>query len=165
MWIKLIVAVILLSIAGCFADSPPDESDIRAAVAGQLQDIEAMTNQGHAPEEMTALYLEYFSADPIVLPYGGETLDGTDEIADFYSRVFSIGTLINNAYAEPMIGISEGYVVRIYQGTAEIQPPDTEETVSYTNVYTDVLVYQDGDWKIQWHSWVPAPANEGTPES
>ena len=70
-----------------------------------------------------------------------------------------MGTLISNSYTEPAIGISEKYVVRVYEGTAEFQPSETEEIFRYTNVYTDILVYEDGDWRIQWHSWVPAPAN------
>ena len=70
-----------------------------------------------------------------------------------------MGTLISNSYEEPILGISDQYVVRTYEGTAEFQPSGDEEIFTYTNVYTDVLIYEDGDWKIQWHSWVPAPPN------
>ena len=159
MWIRPVLAVILLLIVGCSDVSSPDENQIRAALAGQLRSIEEMTNQGHPPEKVSALYLEYFAADPIVLPYGGRTLVGVEEISDFYAKAFSMGTLISNSYEEPILGISDQYVVRTYEGTAEFQPSGDEEIFTYTNVYTDVLIYEDGDWKIQWHSWVPAPSN------
>jgi hypothetical protein len=159
MWINLVLALAVLTIVGCSGGSPPDESQIQEAVADQLQNIQAMTNQGHPPEKASALYLDYFSANPIVLPYGGKMLVGKDEVADFYAEVFSMGTIISNSYTNATIGIADEYVVRIYEGTAEFQPFGEEEIFSYTNVYTDVLVYEDGKWKIQWHSWVRAPAD------
>ena len=159
MWIKGSAAGCILMLVGCADSSVPDETHVREALVSQLQSIEEMTNQGYPPEKSNALYLDYFSANPIVLPYGGEILVGTEEVSEFYTDVFSMGTLISNAYGEPTIGISEGYVVRIYEGTAEFLPSGGDEVFTYTNVYTDILVYEDGEWKIQWHSWVPAPAN------
>ena len=144
----------LSCIAGCATETAPDDEQIRAALIDQLHAIEAMTNQGYPPEKANALYLEYFSAQPMVLPFGGELLVGKEAIGEFYDRVFSMGKVISNAYTEPTIGIADGYVVRVYQGTAEFQPTGSDEVSSFTNLYTDVMVYEESGWKIQWHSWV-----------
>ena len=154
---KLLVKTAFLSLlVGCTGGTQQSEEQIRMALAEQLQNIEEMTNQGHPPEHANKLYLEYFSANPSVLPHGGELLTGKEEIAAFYTEVFSAGKLISNAYKEPVIGISDHYAVRVYEGTAEIQPSNRRRAISYTNIYTDVMVREEGQWKIQWHSWVPA---------
>jgi ketosteroid isomerase-like protein len=151
--------VYLILLPGCSETPTPDYGEMREALANQLLDIEMMTNQGHLPDTMSAKYLEFFSSDPSVLPYSGDLLEGREAVSAFYSSVFSMGTLGSNSYTEPTIRITEGFAVRIYQGTAEIQLSGSEKPMRYTNVYTDVLVREDGVWKIDWHSWVPAPSN------
>jgi len=118
-----------------------------------------MTNQGHPPEKSTALYLEHFSTNPTVLPYGGQLLEGKDSISEFYLSVFSMGSVISNAYTEPTISISDGFAVRTYSGTVEFLPTGSEESLGFTNVYTDVLIQENATWKIDWHSWVPAQSD------
>ena len=154
-----VVVAVMILIVGCSESIPPDDSQIQAAIAGQLKDIETMTNQGHPTEKATVLYLEYFSSDPTVLPYGGHLLEGRHAVSDFYSSVFSMGTIISNSYTEPTISVSDGFAVRTYEGTAEFRPFESEDILSYTNVYTDVLVQENDAWRIDWHSWVPAQPN------
>jgi len=154
-----VIAAIVILMVGCSEPTPPDDSQIRAAVVGQLKNIETMTNQGYPMEKATALYLEYFSTDPTVLPYGGHLLEGRNAVSDFYSSVFSMGTVVSNYYTEPTISISDGFVVRTYEGTSEFRPSGGEDTLSYTNVYTDVLVRENDAWRIDWHSWAPVQSN------
>jgi len=153
------LVVYLIVLLGCSETPTPDYGQMREALANQLLDIEMMTNQGHPPEMMSARYLEFFSTDPSVLPYGGDLMEGREAVSAFYSSVFSMGTIVSISYTEPTIRITDGFAVRIYQGTAELQLSGSEEHLRYTNVYTDVLVRDDGVWKIDWHSWVPAPSN------
>jgi len=153
-------AVFVLLFVGCSKSSSPSEEQDREMIAGQLHEIEAMVNEGHAAEKSSSLYLNYFAVDPNVLPYGSQLLSGKAEVLDFYTKVFSIGTVVSNSYTEPTIEVAGEFAIRTYEGTAQIQLSESNDLISFTNVYTDVLVSENGEWKILWHSWVPAPAKE-----
>ena len=154
---RVFIASAIMLIMACTESPPASRQQVRDVIAVQLSDIETMINEGHPAQVASALYLEFFSANPSVLPYGGELLKGQSEVKDFYTRVFSMGTLISNVYSAPTIEVADGFAVRTYEGTAEIQMMDGSEVLKYTNVYSDVLVPENGEWKIFWHSWVPAP--------
>lgn len=151
------LSVISILLVGCTQPAPPDAEQSRAAVAEQLKSIEAATNLGLPPDEMNARYLGYFSDDAAVLPYGGTPIEGKDAILDFYTAVFTGGTLLSNVYTEPTIRVTDDFIVRTYRGTAEFTPAGSTDVVRYSNIYTDILVNVGGAWLIDWHSWVPAP--------
>jgi hypothetical protein len=67
---------------------------------------------------------------------------------------------VSNLYTKPTIEVATGFAVRTYEGTAVIRLSESDDILSYTNVYTDVLAHENGEWKIVWHSWVPAPVDE-----
>lgn len=125
------------------------------AIKAQLVEIAEMTLVARPTEEMTDLYLEYFAKEPTLLPAESDTLRGRAAIADFYNRAFQGIEILSNDYRDPVVVVDGDMAVRRYIGTAVFMIAGEPDPVTATNRYVDVLVKENGRWKILWHSWVP----------
>ena len=149
--LALLPTTILLFACTQFENSETEAESIRA----QLIEIARMSALDRPTTEMTAEYLHYFSAEPTLLPAGGAAIHGRDAIARFYDSAFDGITIISNDYEQPVVIVNGSTAVRRYLGTAVFELQGDEEPEIARNRYIDVLVKEDGEWKMQWHSWVP----------
>jgi hypothetical protein len=85
------------------------------------------------------------------LPYGAE-FKRTVRGIGLLRENFSMGAIVSNVYKESTIEVAHRIAERIYGGTAEIRLSDTDDLLKYTNVYSDVLIPENGEWKMLWHS-------------
>ncbi len=137
---------------GTSAFASEDEVEI---IRAQLHEIAWMSAEDRPVSEMADEYMTYFAADPTLLPPNSEPLAGREAIEEFYNSVFGGVRLISNQYFDEEIVVSGDMASRRYIGMAHLSfPGDASEVVSI-NRYVDVMVREDGEWKMLWHSWVP----------
>lgn len=125
------------------------------AIKAQLVEIAEMTQVARPTEELTDLYMAYFAKEATLLPAGSGALRGRAAIAGFYNRAFQGIEILSNDYRDPVVVVDGNMAVRRYIGTAVFMIADEPDPVTATNRYMDVLVKENGRWKILWHSWVP----------
>ncbi|MEE8464493.1 MAG: DUF4440 domain-containing protein [Gammaproteobacteria bacterium] len=125
------------------------------AIKAQLVEIAAMSQVARPTEEMTDLYMAYFAKEPTLLPAGSDALRGRAAIAEFYNHAFQGIEILSNDYRDPVVVVDGDMAVRRYIGKAVFMIAGEPDPVTATNRYVDVLVKENGRWKILWHSWVP----------
>jgi len=125
------------------------------AIMAQLTEIAEISQSGLSTVEMTDSYLSYFAANPTLLPAGQAALTGREAIQNFYNGAFRDVVIESNIYRDPVIVVNGEMATRRYIGTAVLKIADQPDPVSATNRYLDVLIKEDGEWKMLWHSWVP----------
>ena len=140
-------------LAGCSVETPPGPEE--DAITAQLLEIAAMSRSALPTTEMTDRYLHYFAAEPTLLPADRAAIIGRDAIADFYNGVFKDIEILDNEYREPVVVVRGDTATRRYLGTAVFRVPGEEAPVTATNRYLDLLVKENGEWKMLWHAWVP----------
>lgn len=147
---------ILTTLGLCIACSQPDSSDNEAeSIRAQLLKIAGMSSVDRPTKEMTEEYMMYFSEEPTLLPANGTAIHGREAIADFYNAAFDGITLLSNKYERPVIVVTGDMATRRYIGTAVFIVAGQEEPITDKKRYIDVLLKENGDWKMLWHSWVP----------
>ena len=131
-------------------------------IRAQLHEIAWMSAEDRPVSEMAEEYISYFSAEPTLLPPNSEAIVGRDAIEEFYKGAFGGVRLISNQYFDEEIIVNGGMASRHYMGMAHLSFPgaDMTEIVSI-NRYVDVLVKEDGAWRMVWHSWVPVTWDRG----
>jgi ketosteroid isomerase-like protein len=147
----LLAMSILLLACTQGVDSETEVESIHA----QLLAIAEMSALERPTAEMTDEYMHYFADEPTLLPANGEAIYGRDAIAGFYNDAFDGIRILSNKYEEPVIVVDGNLATRRYLGTAVFALADDEEPVTAKNRYLDVLVKENGEWKMLWHSWVP----------
>ena len=125
------------------------------AIKAQLSEIAEVSQSDLPMDELTNLYLTYFVDNPTLLPAGQPALSGRKAIEDFYNGAFQGVRIVSNVYRDPVIVVSGEMATRRYIGTAMLKIADASDLVSATNRYLDVLIKENGEWKILWHSWTP----------
>jgi len=149
--LALLPTIILLLACTQVENSDNEVESIRT----QLTEIAEMSALDRPTTEMTEEYLQYFAAEPTLLPANDAAIFGRDAIARFYNNAFDGITIISNKYEEPVIVVNGSTATRRYLGTAVFELAGEEEPVTAKNRYIDVLVKEGGEWKMLWHSWVP----------
>ena len=147
----LLPTIILLLACTQVENSDTEIESIRT----QLIEISEMSALDRPTTEMTEEYMQYFAAEPTLLPANGAAIYGREAIAHFYNNAFSDITIISNEYAESVIVVNGSTATRRYLGTAVFELAGEEEPLTAKNRYIDVLVKEGGEWKMLWHSWVP----------
>ena len=137
-----------------YANDAASSSESEAIMA-QLIEIAEVSQSGLPMGEMTDRYLSYFAANPTLLPAGQAALTGREAIQNFYNGAFRDIVIESNIYRDPIIVVNGDMATRRYIGTAVLKIADQPDPVSATNRYLDVLIKEDGEWKMLWHSWVP----------
>ena len=150
MKIKPIVLTALVVSASALASD--DEVEV---IRTQLHEIAWMSAEDRPVTEMTEEYMTYFAAEPTLLPPNSEPIVGRDAIAEFYNGAFGGIRLISNRYYDESIVVYGDMASRHYIGMAHLSFPGDASEVMSINRYIDVLVREDGEWKMVWHSWVP----------
>lgn len=130
------------------------ETEIES-IHGQLLAITRMSVLDQSTAETTNQYMHYFADEPTLLPANGKAIVGRDAIADFYNEAFADIRILSNKYEDPVIVVDGAMATRRYLGTAIFVLADNEAPITAKNRYLDVLVKENGEWKMLWHSWVP----------
>ncbi|MDJ0909586.1 MAG: DUF4440 domain-containing protein [Woeseiaceae bacterium] len=130
------------------------ESEVEI-IRAQLHEIAWMSAKDRPVPEMAEEYMTYFSAEPTLLPPNSEAIVGRDSIEEFYTGAFGGVRLISNRYYDEEIVVIGDMASRHYFGTAHLSFPGDASEVMSINRYVDVLVKEDGEWRMAWHSWVP----------
>ena len=147
---------LLMTIVLCAACSQPGNSDKEVeSIRAQLLEIATMSALDRPTAETTNEYMTFFSEEPTLLPAAGAAIHGREAIARFYNDAFSSITILSNVYERPVIVVTGEMATRRYFGTAEFIISGQDDPVTAKNRYIDVLVKENGDWKMLWHSWVP----------
>jgi ketosteroid isomerase-like protein len=146
------ILALLWSGSAAFAD---DIEDLEA----QLHEIAALTVSGLPVAESMTKYVDYFSEDSVLLPAGGDPIEGKAAILEFYVTGFEGVEILTNEYSEIVSIVDGDFAVRRYIGTASARSAPASDPSYHTNRYVDVLRNDDGEWKIVWHSFVPVPAS------
>ncbi len=129
------------------------------AIREQILEIARVTSGQEAGVDVTSAYLGYFSREPVLrLPDGAE-IAGREAIDNFYRTAFDGFQMISNTYRDPGIEVRGSTATRTYIGEAVGIPPGADEPVTYRNRYYDELVKEDGEWKMQLHSFTPVGDN------
>jgi hypothetical protein len=127
---------LLTIIVLCISCSQPKDSDNEIeSIRAQLLEIAEMSALDRPTAEMTSEYMTYFSKEPTLL------LDGIK--------------ILSNQYENPVIVVSDDMATRRYIGTAVFIIAGEEVRVTAKNRYVDILVKENGEWKMLWHSFVP----------
>jgi ketosteroid isomerase-like protein len=150
---NLMLLFICIVLFACTKASDPD-TEIQI-IRTQLEEIAAMSALDRPTSELTNEYLRYFATEPTLQPADGDSIHGRDAIARFYNDAFENIKILSNTYKEPVIAINGETAIRRYTGIAVFAVAGQSEQVTATNRYTDVLIKESGDWKMQLHSWVP----------
>lgn len=146
----------LMIIVLCVSCSQPDVSDNEIeSIRVQLLEIAQMSTLDRPTVELTNDYMAYFSEEPTLLPANGTAIHGREAIAGFYNEAFDGINILSNQYENPVIVVTGDMAARRYIGTAVFIISGQEDPVTAKNRYIDVLVKENGDWKMLWHSWVP----------
>jgi ketosteroid isomerase-like protein len=147
---------LLTIIVLCISCSQPKDSDNEIeSIRAQLLEIAEMSALDRPTAEMTSEYMTYFSKEPTLLPANGEAVHGQEGIAAFYNDVFDGIKILSNQYENPVIVVSDDMATRRYIGTAVFIIAGEEVRVTAKNRYVDILVKENGEWKMLWHSFVP----------
>ena len=144
--------------AVCLATSANASEREIEVIRAQLHEIAWMSAEDRPIPEMTAEYMNYFAAEPTLLPPNQEAVVGREAIEDFYNRAFGGIRLISNQYFDEEIVVNGDMASRHYVGIAHLSfpgDPDDMTEIMSINRYMDVLVKEDGEWRMVWHSWVP----------
>jgi len=121
----------------------------------QLTEIAEMSALDRPTTETTEEYMQYFAAEPTLLPANSAAIYGREAIARYYNNAFDDITIISNRYEEPVVVVNGSTATRRYLGTAVFELAGEEEPLTAKNRYIDVLVKEGDEWKMLWHSWVP----------
>jgi ketosteroid isomerase-like protein len=149
---------IVTTIVLCVACSQPNESDNAIeieSIRAQLLEIAEMSSVDRPIAELTDEYMTYFSKEPTLLPANGGAIHGQEAIAAFYNDVFDGIKILSNQYENPVIVVSDDMATRRYIGTAVFIIAGEADRVTAKNRYVDILVKENGEWKMLWHSFVP----------
>jgi ketosteroid isomerase-like protein len=149
--LALLPTIILLLACTQVEKSDTEVESIRT----QLIEIAKMSALDRPTTEMVEEYMQYFAAEPTLLPANGAAIYGRDSIARFYNNAFDGITIISNKYEKPVIVVHGSTATRRYSGTAVFQLAGSSSPATAKNRYVDVLVKEGGEWKMLWHSWVP----------
>ena len=144
---------LLTMIVLCAACSQPEDSDQEIeSIRAQLLEIANMSAIDRPTAETMNEYMTYFSEEPTLLPANGEAIHGREAIARFYIEAFSGIKILSNVYERPVIVVTGDMAIRRYIGTAVFIISGQEDPVTAKNRYIDLLVKENGDWKMLWHS-------------
>lgn len=143
---------IILLLACTQAENSASEVE---SIRTQLLEIAEMSARDRPTAEMTEEYMRYFAEEPTLLPANGDAIVGREAIVRFYNNAFDGIKIVSNKYEEPVILVQGSIATRRYLGTAVFNLAAQEEPVTARNRYIDVLVKENGEWKMLWHSWVP----------
>lgn len=149
--IAFLAAAVLFVACGRVDEPDTDAEDIR----GQLVEIAELFTPERPAAEITAGYVSYFAEDATLLPANGEAVQGLNAIAEFYGNVFGGVSIVSNRYDDPVVVVDTALASRHYVGTAVFHVSGQESPITARNRYIDVLIKENGQWKMLWHSWVP----------
>ena len=142
----------------CVACAPSNGNDPEIdSIESQLFEIAAMSSRDQSTAAMTSEYMNYFAAEPILLPEGMPAIQGKEQVAAFYNNAFGGIKILSNKYEDPKVVVSGQRATRHYVGTAVFNIEGENDPVTARNRYIDVLVQEDGEWKMLVHSWVAEP--------
>ena len=151
-YLTLLAATLLLA---CQQVSDSRAEADFAEIKSQLDDIEEnFLNTEVSIAAQIKKYLEFFVADPVLLPPGEDAVQGYDAALAYYTEGFEGGTVLDVDFQTPDILLDGDMAVRRYIGSSEIMF-DSGPYSSY-NRYIDILQRQpDGEWLTVWHTWTP----------
>ena len=142
----------------CVACARPETTDPEVdVIRSQLLEIAAMSARDQSTAAMTSEYMKYFAAEPILVPDGHPAIQGREQVAGFYITVFESVRILSNTYEDPEIIVNGSRASRHYLGTAVFAIEGQQDPVTARNRYIDVLVRENGEWKMLMHSWVAEP--------
>jgi ketosteroid isomerase-like protein len=152
----LLLTLVGCALAACAHTTAFQASGETEEITAQLIEISELPYSGLDPAEMAERHIAFFAESPTILPPDDAALVGSEAVAALYEAAYRDIEFISNEFRDLVVVVHGETATRRYLVTGVYRLADSAEPVTATNRYLDVLIREDGEWKILLHSWVSA---------